>query len=520
MNRITKIIKALLLLASFYGLTSCVQPEFTKYIDPTIGNVAPFLVPTYPTMHLPNQMIRMYPIKQDYLSDQVEAFPLQVTSHRQSGIFRMKLSSGEIKSSMRNKKMNIDHDLEVYHPWFYSTYLIDDDIRVSYVPGSKSAIYKIDFSGSGQKNLMISGSENMECEFDNQGTFRFKEETGETTKGLNPVKLVVKVYVYGELHDENNNLIKDASVKIQNGWCSVSFSKSSPESVFIRYAVSYISYDQAKNNFEGELTNVSFEDMMESGKKAWEKVINQIEVKGGTEAQRRTFYTSLYRTYERMVDINEGGRYYSGYDGKIHDSNRPFYVDDWVWDTFRAHHPLRTILDPQMENDILNSYTLMYEQSGWMPTFPQVFGNHMCMNAYHSSAIFIDGYRKGLRDYNVEKAYEGIRKNLMEGTFIPWRQGTERRPIDDFFHENGYFPALYPGEKETEPQVDSFEKRQPVAVTLGVSYNFWNLGQFAYDLGKTADYEKFSNMGESHKNLWHPEHRLFMPKDDNGEWID
>jgi predicted alpha-1,2-mannosidase len=142
------------------------------------------------------------------------------------------------------------------------------------------------------------------------------------------------------------------------------------------------------------------------------------------------------------------------------------------------------------------------------------------MNAYHSSAIFIDGYRKGLRDYDVEKAYEGIRKNLMEGTFIPWRQGTERRPIDNFFHENGYFPALHPGEKETDPQVDSFEKRQPVAVTLGISYNFWTLGQFAHDLGKTADYERFSTMGESYKTLWHPEHRLFMPKDDKGEWID
>ncbi|MCK7531250.1 MAG: glycoside hydrolase family 92 protein [Marinilabiliales bacterium] len=160
-------------------------------------------------------------------------------------------------------------------------------------------------------------------------------------------------------------------LKSEKGYCSVSFSKSSPKSVFVRYAVSYISPDQAKMNFDEELTNVSFDDLKNSGKKAWEKVINQIEVKGGTEAQRRTFYTSLYRTCERMVDINEGGKYYSAYDGKVHESTRPFYVDDWIWDTYRAHHPLRTILDPQMENDILNSYTLMYEQSGWMPTFPR-----------------------------------------------------------------------------------------------------------------------------------------------------
>jgi predicted alpha-1,2-mannosidase len=220
-----------------------------------------------------------------------------------------------------------------------------------------------------------------------------------------------------------------------------------------------------------------------------------------------------------MVDINEGGKYYSAYDGKVHKSNRPFYVDDWIWDTYRATHPLRTILNPQLQNDLLNSYVLMYGQSGWMPTFPQVHGNHMCMNSYHSSAIFIDGYRKGLKDYDVEKAYEGIKKNLMEGTFIPWRQGTPRRPIDDFFHKNGYFPGLHPGEKETEPQMDDFEKRQPVPVTLGISYNFWTLGQFARELGKTSDFEKFSLAGSNYKKLWNPKQRLFMPKDSKGEWI-
>ncbi len=520
MDRIIRNVGAFILLLLFSGLNSCIKEDFTKYIDPTIGNVAPFLVPTYPTMHLPNQMIRMFPLKEDYLSDQVDAFPFQVTSHRNGSILRMKVSSGELTPSTWKQEMNIDHDLEVYHPWFYSTYLIEDDIRVSFVPGEKCAIYKIDFKGTGNKNLLISGSGELKCSFDGQGRFSFQEKTGESSEGLYPVRMFINVYVYGELRDGNNDLIKDASVDIHNGRCSVSFFKESPAQVLVRYAVSYISPEQAKINFDKEMVNVSFDDLTLSGKRAWEKVINQIEVKGGTEAQKRTFYTSLYRTYERMVNINEGGRYFSGYDYRVHESARPFFVDDWTWDTYRAHHPLRTILDPQTENDILNSYTLMYEQSGWMPTFPQAFGNHMCMNAYHSSVIFLDGYRKGLKDFDVEKAYEGIKKNLTEGTFIPWRQGTVRQPIDDFFLENGYFPALQPGETETEPHVDDFEKRQPVSVTLGISYNFWTLGQLAGELGKNSDFEKFSQAGNNYKNLWHPQHRLFMPMDEKGAWID
>jgi predicted alpha-1,2-mannosidase len=508
-----------ILIALFMVNAASTQQDFTKYIDPTIGNVAQFLVPTYPTMHLPNQMIRMFPVRQDYISDQITAFPLQVISHRAAGILQLKATLGEIKSSSWEKKMNIDHDLEVVHPWLYSTYLIDDDIRVSFAPGQKCAIYEISFPDNDQKNLLLKGSGEMKGTLSG-GIFTLQEKVGQTSRGMSPVTTEVAIYVYGELRDKENNLIKDAVLKTENGKFAVSFSKAGPTKVFVRYAVSYIHHEQAKINFAKELTNTGFDGLAAAGKKAWEKVINQIEVTGGTEAQRRTFYTSLYRTYERMIDINEGGNYYSAYDGKVHTSNRPFFVDDWIWDTYRAQHPLRTILNPQMEDEMLNSYVLMYEQSGWMPTFPQVHGNHMGMNSYHSSAIFIDGYRKGLKGYDVGKAYEGIKKNLMEGTFIPWRQGTPRRPIDNFYHEKGYFPGLRQGEKETEAHMDDFEKRQPVAVALGISYDFWALGQLSKELGKSEDYKLFAKKAQDYKNLWHPGQRLFMPKDDKGNWID
>ncbi len=500
--------------------SSHAQEDNTKYIDPTIGNVVPFLVPTYPTFHLPNQMIRMFPIKTDYISDQVEAFPFQVTSHRDAGILQMKVSVGERTKSTWTQKMNIDHDLEIVHPWLYSTYLIDDGIRVSFTPGIKTAIYKLDFPAGTNKNILIKGSAEMTGISNKDHSFSFEEIIKYTTKGTNPVTRKMSVYVYAIFVDDKNKLIKTEMVNDEKGKFSFSFGKESLTTVLVKYAVSYISHEQAKNNFDKEVAKTTFTDLTVSGKKTWEKAINQIQVKGGTVAQKRTFYTALYRTYERMVDINEGGKYYSGYDGKVHESNRPFFVDDWIWDSYRAHHPLRTILNPQQENDMLNSYILMYEQSGWMPTFPQVHGNHMCMNAYHSSAIFIDAYRKGLKDYDVNKAYEGIKKNLTEGTFIPWRQGTPKLTIDDFFHNKGYFPALQVGEKETEPMMDDFEKRQPIPVTLGISYDFWTLGELAKDLDKKDDYKLFSAKGKGYKNLWHPEKKLFMPKDDKGNWID
>ncbi len=495
------------------------QEDYTKYVDPTIGNVSQLLVPTYPTFSLPNQMIRMFPIKTDYIADQVTAWPFQIESHRTSGILRMKVSLGEINSESWNKKMAIDHDLEIVRPWHYSTYLIDDDITVSFAPAKKCAIYKIDFPVSEKKNILISGTNAMKSDAIGENAFSMVERYSYKTRGITPVTRNMSAFCYGEITDINSKTLTGLQISPSNGRMSVTMSGKGSKKALVKYAISYISLDQAKKNFKSEIADQSFENTVAKGKKAWDKVINQIEVEGGTEAQKRSFYTSLYRTYERMIDINEDGQYYSGYDGKVHQSNRPFFVDDWIWDTYLAKHPLNSILNPAMQSDILNSYTLMYEQSGWMPTFPQTLGNHLCMNCYHTSSLFIDAYRKGISGFDINKAYEGVKKNLTDATMLPWRQGTPKVKLDDFYHQNGYLPALRPGEKETEPLVDNFEKRQSVAVTLGMSFDAWTFAQLAKELGHQEDFVKYSEIANNYKKLWHPEMRLFMPKDNEGKWI-
>ncbi|HWS01460.1 MAG TPA: GH92 family glycosyl hydrolase [Prolixibacteraceae bacterium] len=503
----------------FFVATVSGQEDYTKYVDPTIGNVSQLLVPTFPTFSLPNQMIRMFPIKPDYIADQVTAWPFQVESHRTPGILKMKVSLGEISPETWKKKMAIDHDLEVVRPWHYSTYLVDDDITVSFTPAKKCAIYKIDFPASKNKNILIAGTDEMRSETLGANKFSMVEKYTYKTRGISPEMRRMQAYCYGEISDANGNPINVTQVNLPEGKMTLTIPGNAAGTVVIRYAISYISQEQAKKNFDMEMTGRNFDQVVAEGKKAWDKVINQIEVTGGTEAQKRSFYTSLYRTYERMIDINENGKYYSGYDGKVHQSNRPFFVDDWIWDTYLAKHPLNSILNPAMQGDILNSYVQMYEQSGWMPTFPETLGNHMCMNSYHSSSLFIDAYRKGIAGYDMNKAYEGIKKNLTDATMLPWRQGTPKVKLDDFYHEKGYLPALHPGEKETEAMVDDFEKRQSVAVTLGMSFDAWTFAQLAKELGKQDDYKKFSVAANNYKNLWHPQMRLFMPKDEKGNWI-
>ncbi|MDH7460115.1 GH92 family glycosyl hydrolase [Chitinophagaceae bacterium 26-R-25] len=476
------------------------------YIDPTIGNVGQLLQPTRPTVQQPNQMMRMYPVRADHIDDQIASFPLLIVSHRLGMAFSMKPALSLPKTADDwKKKMTFDHDLEITRPWYYSTFLIDNGITVEFAPGKKTGIYRFAFPANARTKCLLlehynTGSSSWDLTSDNEIA------ATETYHGD------IKVYMHGSFN------AKCKIEKVDETKASVVFGGSANDTIELKYAVSFVSAEQAKRNYEAELDATTFEQLADDAQLAWQKVIGQVKVEGGTTAQKRSFYTALYRCYERMVDITEDGKYYSGFDKKIHATDRPFYVDDWTWDTYLAHHPLRAILNPSMEEDILNSYVNMYEQSGWMPTFPVLFGDHACMNGFHSSVMFLDDVRKGLKNFDVEKAYEGMLKNATQATMLPWRNGPKTE-LEDVYYAKGFFPALKPGETETVALVNSFEKRQAVAVTLGASYDDWAVSEMAELLGKEKDHSRFAARASNYKTLWNKQQKIFLPKDAQGNWI-
>lgn len=527
MTKLISVFKAkLFLLGSIFFLAQFglsqkfVETGNLKYVDPTIGNVAWLLQPTRPTVQQPNQMIRMYPERTDYIDDQISSFPLIIVSHRLGEAFAVKPSVEKtLNTSSWKKEMTYDHNLEITRPWYYSTWLIDDNISVEFTPGKKVGIYRFVFpKNSPDKSLLFDTY--------NKDISEWKFISDNEITAMETYHDDIKIYMYGRFsakgktgvvssdsHLSHFSEIKGNSVK---AW--ISFSDNAVDTVEFEYAISFISPEQAKLNFSYELNGNNFENIQLSARQAWDTVMDQINVTGGTEAQKRSFYTALYRCNERMVDINEYGHYYSGFDKKVHETNKPFYVDDWTWDTYLANHPLRAILHPDLENDILNSYVEMYKQSGWMPTFPVLFGDHACMNGFHSTIMFLDDYRKGIRNFDAPKAFEGMLKNANEATMLPWRNGP-KCSLDDFYHSKGYFPALQKGERETVSLVNPFEKRQAVAVTLGGSYDDWAVGQMAKELGDGNDVLKFAKRSNNYKNLWNANQKMFLPKDANGNWI-
>jgi predicted alpha-1,2-mannosidase len=292
------------------------------------------------------------------------------------------------------------------------------------------------------------------------------------------------------------------------------------KSIEVRIGISYIDEQQAAVNLQKESAGNSFESIKKESHRIWAEELGKIKVEGGTERQKRIFYTSLYRANERMVNISEYGRYFSGYDRKVHeDKGRPFYVDDWLWDTYRSLHPLMLILNPAQQADMVESYVRMYEQSGWVPGFPQFYGDFPAMIGFHSAVLVWDTWQKGVTNFDIEKAYEGLKKNAMHATMLPWRNGPQCS-LDSFYLSNGWYPALPEDSTESVSRVDGFEKRQAVAVTLEHSYDDWCLAQLAKALGKKDDYAYFIQRSKNYRNVFNPETGFFAPKMANGNWVE
>ena len=466
------------------------------YVNNRIGNISILLVPTFPVTHLPNSMLRMIPAHTEFVTDRMQGLPLNVPSHRQGDLLYLMPYCGELTELTPN--MNYRYDHEQSTPYHYSVYLDDHGILTRFAPAARSAIFSLTYENEGPRYVMLRTVGNGEL---------FAE--GNTMHGYE-IYHGTKHYFYLEFDQEP---IETGNKNKENLKASYVRFADNINEVRIRYGISYISHEQARNNLENEIAEFDIDALASAARTKWNETLGKIEVEGATEDQKTVFYTSLYRAHERMINISEDGKYYNGFDGKVHDDGGvPFWTDDWIWDNYLALHPLQIILNPKAEEEKLASYIRMYENSEekWMPTFPCVFGDAHCMNGNHAAVMFADALSKGIQ-FDVEKAFEGMKNTVLNETMIPWRRAPKTE-LDDFYHEHGWFPGLHPGEKEPVAIVSDFEQRNSVAVTQAASYDDWSIAQLAKSLGKEDDYTFFLNRAYNYRNLFNKETGFLYPK--------
>ena len=496
------------------GVGEVAAKEPVDYVNTKIGTISHMLVPTFPAIQRPNGMLRVTPPNESFLTDRVNGFCLTVPSHRQGQAFQLMPASGDPAALRPNPSSRYDHSVAL--PYRYSVFLDDAEAAVAFAPGRQAAIYAVTFENDQPHYLLLKPKQKGSLKIEGSAVSGTDDYHGAT------------VYLYGEFDtpparagafagdaaDFAQAEVRDASRPV------IAAFPPAAKTVRLRYGISYISVEQAKKNLLSELKGFDLERLAKEARAEWNAALGKVDVEGGTDDERAVFYTALYRCHERMVRISEDGRYFSAWDGKVHEDNGvPFWTDDWVWDTFHALHPLNILLNPGVHHEKLASTLRAGEQSGWVPTFPTVFGDAHCMNGHHAVSLFLDAWRKGIRGFDLDQAFALMKKTMREESMIPWYRGPATE-LDRFYWEKGYFPALRPGEPETVKEVKPGERRQAVAVTLAAAYDAWCLSQLARELGRKEDEAFFLAHAYDYRNLWKKETGFFHPKDKAGRWIE
>lgn len=266
------------------------------------------------------------------------------------------------------------------------------------------------------------------------------------------------------------------------------FKTSDKEQVLVKSGISFVSVEGAKTNLENDIPDWDFDRVVSDAKSLWEEALSLVKVEGGTEREKIIFYTALYHTMIDPRAISDTDGKYIGADNKVHETDDFIYRTIFSgWDVFRSQFPLQTIINPSMVNDDINSLMQMAELSGkeYYPRWEIMNSYSGCMLGNPAVSVVVDAYEKGIRNFDVEKAFQYCKNSV------------------DVFGNNelGYTP-------------------NSISETLEYAYTDWCVGRFAESLGKTEVAEEYYRRSLNYKNIWNAEVGWFRSKDENGNWAE
>jgi predicted alpha-1,2-mannosidase len=500
---------------SIPGLSAQEKKEPVDYVNPYIGGIGHLLTATSPTVQVPYGVMRLVPSTAGgvdrYLARQISGFP--------SGGVIVMPTAGPLETDSAAFASDFDRDFEVVSPYYGSDVLDRYGITVEYTAGRRAAIYRLKYPGNSAAHVLMTAAEIAQ-----DGASAVSGSSGGAGGREYFHALFSKPYTATRAFRARGAIAgrgrRGRGAGAEMAGLALDFTLKPGEQLILRIGTSYISTELARRNLLGDIATENFDKAKAAARAIWNRELGKIAIEGGTESEREIFYTALYRSMGRPTDITEEGDQYYGFDQKIHSAEgHPFYVGDNFWDTHRSLHPLQLLLDPQRQIDMIRSLLRMYEQSGWLPTVPTIGGDRGVMIGHHGTAFIADTYMKGYRDFDVEEAYAGMRKNAMEATMLPWRRGPLTE-LDRVYLEKGFFPALAQGETESVKEVHPSERRQAVAVTLENSFDDWCLAQMAKALHKDADYAYFMKRAGNYKNVYNPQIGFMAPRSADGKWVE
>lgn len=486
--------------------------DYTRYVNPFVGNADNGH--TFPGACAPFGLIQVSPESGNgswrycsgfnYDDDSIAGFSqthLNGTGVPDLGDIRML----PFNQNLRNERFfcRYDRDTQIAVPGYYSVRLSDMDINVELTATERTAMHRYTFNQAGEANLLLDLQNGLV--FDSKSVqYRVLEsEVGmpdnKTIVGYNRVRGWVTRYFYYMVVFDRPYAVKKALPQQEGEKAQrfiLEFDLKEGESVQVKVALSTVSTEGAKKALDKENPGWDFELVKATTNRKWNQILSLAEVEG-TDAEKMNFYASLYHLFIQPTNIADiDGKYRGANDSIFVSSTGNYYSTFSLWDTYRAAHPLYTILVPDRVGDMVESMIAHKEVQGFLPIWTLWGKENYCMIGNHAVPVIVDAYLKGLITSDTERIYNAIKESLTVSHLnSDWK----------VYDKYGFYPF------------DIIEK-ESVSRTLESAYDDYCAALMAQALGKDGDSDFFRKRSDYYQNLFDKQTGMMRGKDSKGNW--
>lgn len=293
-----------------------------------------------------------------------------------------------------------------------------------------------------------------------------------------------------------NDVLQDGVKKLsgKNIKLYIQFDTKAGEQIMAKVGISAVSAEGALKNLDAELKGFDFNATRAAAVKAWNKELSRLEAESEDPRQLTTFYTAIYHSLLNPNLFMDVDGQYLGLDKKVHKADGFEYFTVFsLWDTYRAEHPLLTLIDRKRTLDFIKTFLAMYDQGKLLPVWELASNETYCMIGNHSIPVIVDAYAKGIRDFDTEKALKAMKDAVNRKQF----------GIDVYVAEGA---------------VIADKEHESASKTVEYAYDDWCIAQFAKMLGKQDDYQLYSKRAQYWKNVYDPETGFIRARQNGGFW--
>ena len=403
---------------------------------------------------------------------------------------------------MKNYWSGFSHDTEVAEPGYYSVYLDDPKVKVELTTTLRTGFHRYEFKGDGPREIVFDLGFNINWDkpvetfikIDNDLITGYRRSRGWAANQIIYFAARFNQPVADFTGVKSGVPSKDSGISGEGIQGIFSFSKDGSNTILLKVGLSSAGIEGAVRSLNEEITDWDFDRVRNEASDIWEKQLRRINIKTQDEDQKTIFYTALYHSLLAPALFSDLNNEYTGPDNKVHTTSgdKRFTVFS-LWDTFRAAHPLFTLILPEEVPGLINSMLSFYQESGLLPVWELEGNETNTMIGYHSIPVIADAYLKGFTGFDAEEAFEAMIKSSMQN-FRGLRH----------YREFGFIP--------------SDQENESVSKALEYAYDDWSIAAMAREMGKEKEYKEYSERATNYKSHFDSGTKFMRGKLENGEW--